>query len=229
MKIVAFSDIHGSVPFPKIPDGTDLVLVAGDVAPLSASLDLEGHRYFRIKEQIDWVFHELPKWVNEYPSTDFVVVPGNHDFWGATLDGNPNWPANLYVRDNGLVSVRGKNIFCSSWVLPINGRWIYEMANEAEATVALRIPKHPQVDIVVTHNPPLVEGSDIDRCSNGDHCGSKFLTREIEKVQPELLVCGHIHSGSHECTKIGKTRCFNVSLLDDFYGPKWSPKEIEID
>jgi Icc-related predicted phosphoesterase len=59
------------------------------------------------------------------------------------------------------------------------------------------------------------------------HVGSAAMTATIERVQPRLMVCGHIHSGygSH---RLGDTEVINASLVDDGYRPVHPVVRIEL-
>ncbi len=68
--------------------------------------------------------------------------------------------------------------------------------------------------IFVSHNAPY--NTKLDKISmsahkavRGKHYGSKMVRRVIEKYQPVLAVCGHIHEGFGK-DKIGKTVCVNT-------------------
>ena len=63
---------------------------------------------------------------------------------------------------------------------------------------------------------------------NGDikELGSEKLTERIAEVQPQLVLCGHIHTGNHNETRMNRTRMFNVSLLNEQYRVRYEPKVI---
>jgi hypothetical protein len=65
---------------------------------------------------------------------------------------------------------------------------------------------NPERLILFTHEPPFnVKGDEV----GGSHVGSEALRHIIEKHQPNLDVCGHIHEAkSTDC--IGHTRVINV-------------------
>lgn len=45
--------------------------------------------------------------------------------------------------------------------------------------------------ILVSHCPP--KNTKVDRTSNGEHAGSLSVRKFVEKVQPQLVISGHIH------------------------------------
>jgi Icc-related predicted phosphoesterase len=47
--------------------------------------------------------------------------------------------------------------------------------------------------VVLSHAPPRAER--VDRTGHGHHVGSTALRLFIDRVQPDLVVCGHIHEG----------------------------------
>lgn len=51
---------------------------------------------------------------------------------------------------------------------------------------------------------PVVDGGELAT----DHCGSKALREAIEKYQPMLCLCGHIHE-SRGAYNVGRTVCIN--------------------
>jgi Icc-related predicted phosphoesterase len=71
------------------------------------------------------------------------------------------------------------------------------------------------VDIVVAHGPPRGYG---DLTRGNEHVGSTALTRTLERVQPPLMVCGHIHP-AYGRYRLGATEIVNASLVDEDYRP----------
>jgi hypothetical protein len=65
---------------------------------------------------------------------------------------------------------------------------------------------------VITHDPPF--GTKLDTISGGVHVGSKAVLAFIEKYQPDILLCGHIHEARGEDT-IGQTKAVNPGLFSD--------------
>jgi hypothetical protein len=63
-----------------------------------------------------------------------------------------------------------------------------------------------RVRILCPHAPP--HGTACDRLRSGQHVGSPALRSLVEREQPDLVVCGHIHESRGEDT-IGRTRVVN--------------------
>jgi Icc-related predicted phosphoesterase len=69
-------------------------------------------------------------------------------------------------------------------------------------------------DIVLSHCPP---SSTLSMVDNKENIGSKELLNYINKHNPKLLICGHVHE-STGVEIIGETLCINtateVNLLE---------------
>ncbi len=51
------------------------------------------------------------------------------------------------------------------------------------------------------------------------------MTETLQRVQPRLMVCGHIHAG-YGATASASTEVINASLVDDHYRPVNSAVEV---
>ena len=79
-------------------------------------------------------------------------------------------------------------------------------------------------DIVVAHGPPRGYG---DRTSDGAHVGAAAMTATLTRVQPQLMVCGHIHP-AYGRYRLGATEIINASLVDNRYQPVNPVVEIQL-
>lgn len=66
--------------------------------------------------------------------------------------------------------------------------------------------------ILVAHTPPL--NTECDRLANGGHAGSSAVREFIEKVQPAVCLCGHIHE-ARGMDMIGNTPIINTGAFAD--------------
>ncbi|NDV24221.1 metallophosphoesterase [Desulfovibrio sp. JC022] len=82
-----------------------------------------------------------------------------------------------------------------------------EMTRFLEETYA-RLGEYKQL-ILVVHDSPF--NTKLDVIGNGMHVGSKSVRSFIEKHQPDIVLCGHIHEASGE-DNIGKSRIFNPGM-----------------
>lgn len=62
------------------------------------------------------------------------------------------------------------------------------------------------------HNAP--HGTKVDRLANGRCVGSTAVRAFLDRVQPEICVCGHIHEGVGE-EHLGRCHVLNSGLLGD--------------
>lgn len=60
--------------------------------------------------------------------------------------------------------------------------------------------------LLVAHAPPL--NTECDRLASGVHAGSRAVREFIERVQPDLCICGHIHE-ARGMDMIGNTPVVN--------------------
>ena len=74
MRIMATSDLHGNLEGLD-PKRADVVVLAGDIAPL------RGRGPWHINDQKKWINKKFREWTGSYPDIQFVVIPGNHDFY----------------------------------------------------------------------------------------------------------------------------------------------------
>ncbi|KPA11520.1 serine/threonine protein phosphatase [Candidatus Magnetomorum sp. HK-1] len=72
--------------------------------------------------------------------------------------------------------------------------------------------QHMDHIVLVTHDPPY--GTNLDITSDGVHVGSRAVLNFIEKHQPDILLCGHIHESRNE-DNIGRTKAVNPGMLAD--------------
>ena len=179
MLILAISDIHGRAErLPKIvlevPDA-DLVLVSGDLTDFGGLDELEE------------VLAALGA-----KGSRLVVVPGNCDKratrerlvkLGLSADGR------LVERSGALIAGAGGSSLRT-------GLTPYERHEEAIADALRDAFEEARRDsggkplLVLSHQPPQDSGADMRR---GACVGSPTLRLILDRVQPPLWVCGHIH------------------------------------
>ena len=79
-----------------------------------------------------------------------------------------------------------------------------ELGRRAEAGLA--DVKECRVRILCPHAPP--HGTACDRIRSGEHVGSPALRALVEREQPDVVLCGHIHE-SRAVDRIGPTQVAN--------------------
>ena len=70
------------------------------------------------------------------------------------------------------------------------------------------LKKDPEKTIILSHYPP--EGV-VDMTDFGSHVGSREIREIVEKYEPPVMICGHIHEAAG-VGKIGKTKVANVAM-----------------
>lgn len=69
MKLIAVSDLHGSLP--KIEDEADIMIIAGDISPLY----IQGRK----PAMISWLKNEFIDWINSLNVETVYLIAGNHE------------------------------------------------------------------------------------------------------------------------------------------------------
>lgn len=231
MRIVALSDLHGTLPQAEIRE-CDVVVIAGDIMPLNIQRDMKASNY--------WFVHTFIPWANELPCEKVVLVAGNHDFYfdeERWISLHPNVPTVekclhdeskiIYLKDRGC-TIQGVKFWGSPWIEGLPG-WAFNTKTPLEYFGL--IPK--DTDVLVTHAPAYGDvGTVLQKCWNyNSNFGSITLRNilESEDCKIKLSFAGHIHSGLHSGEKIGNTMCYNVSIKDENYKYVFEPFYIELE
>jgi hypothetical protein len=127
-----------------------------------------------------------------------------------------------YLQDDE-VTIQGLRIYGSPWQ-PEFHDWAFNVKRGPDIKRYWdQIPEG--LDLLVTHGPPM---GILDRSSaNGSSVGCADLRVAVERTQPRAHVFGHIHGGRGQ-TKIGQTKFFNASMVNEAYKLVHSPWEIEL-
>lgn len=232
VRIWAVSDLHGIDPATLLPqpDGCDVAVFAGDLAPLGDFTIRE------IEAQHAWINQMIGEWAASRPSLQVVAVPGEHDVflnrWGYRRE-SLRLPPNVHFLIDEEATVCGLRFYCTPWVPRIEGKWEFEAFDwRKEQMWYDSIPKG--VDVAVCHAPPLIEGLAIDcRCQYQTerlrHLGSAALAESLARVRPALCLCGHVHSGDHAAHRLPcGTVVRNVSILDEDFVVSYCPAVIDL-
>jgi Icc-related predicted phosphoesterase len=214
MKIVALSDLHGTLP--DIP-ACDLLLLGGDITPVgNHALDY----------QAEWLDTTFRGWLEGVPTRKIIAVAGNHDF---LFERAPQRvPARLpwvYLQDSGC-EWEGLRFWGSPWQ-----PWFYDWAfNLYETDLVAKWALIPAgTDVLVLHGPPRGYGDGVpERNGTVRHTGSPSLLARIEAVAPRLVIFGHIHEGRGEW-RLGRTVLANVTISDEGYDPVYPPWQHELE
>lgn len=134
-----------------------------------------------------------------------VVVPGNGESDTELADACRDWP-NAHVLHGSGCEIGGVAFWGLGGGVPVTpfGAWSFDLTEkEAEALLS----DCPAGAVLVTHSPPY---GHVDMASGGEHLGSRAVLRAIERAEPRLVVCGHIHACWKEESRIGDTRIVNA-------------------
>lgn len=234
MKLALTSDLHGVLPAAEymVPDA-EVLVIAGDIAPdyLKARYVGSGEPRWGDKgavRQANWFETHFCKWIDMMPHEKVVMIGGNHDFFldhprtPTFLEPLPDKVTYLSVGDPrfpGHAIVAGINFAGIAWVpnLPF---WAFHGDSSHLSEVYGRVMA--DTEILVTHGPPF---GVCDRVVMGENVGSMECLDAIQRVQPHVVVTGHIHEAYGVGRIPGSTRdseVWNVSLNDERYAPRLS-------
>lgn len=192
MRLVLLSDTHQRHDQVAIPDG-DVLVHAGDFS-----------RTGTVREVTTFNV-----WLGTLPHRHKVVIAGNHDF---LFEREPQVARSLltnatYLEDSG-ATIDGLRFWGSPWQ-PRFFDWAFNLDRGAPLKAKWDlIPTG--TDVLIVHGPPH---GVLDRTLRGEAVGCDALRATIERLQPRLFVCGHIHEAYGE-QRLGGTRCVNASSCD---------------
>lgn len=192
MRVIAFSDVHGSYDrldeILRKESSFDAVIIAGDLTTHGTI------------EEATTAIQRLRKF-----GKPIVAVAGNMDlpsFDSAyeVLGVNVN-AKGVALGDVGFFGVAG------SPYTPMKTPYeISEVEIARRANLGWQDVRDSQWKIFVPHAPP--KETHLDRILIGKHVGSQAVREFVELHQPDVLVCGHIHE-SRGLDAIGKTQMVN--------------------
>ena len=220
-KLYAVSDIHMS-GIDNVDDTSHgTIMIAGDF------MEKAKHEA-DFKSAGEWFEKSFKPWCEKHKDQNIVLIGGNTDKWLYNNRDKIEWPKNVTYLDDSEAEVNGMKVYGTSWTPKnLNGAW--EVGPEELEKQYAKIPEG--LDVLITHAPPRIEGSDIDYDTTfHQHFGSPELTKVILEKKPKLVLCGHVHSGSHKPVKIGDSIVMNVARVDDDrYEKSWHGKSIGLD
>ncbi|MCA0871802.1 metallophosphoesterase family protein [Seohaeicola saemankumensis] len=188
MKILAFSDLHmaraRAADIVTASAGADLVIGAGDFCNMRQGLDEAMAMLAGITAPV-------------------VAVPGNAESIEELQAAAPSgWSV---LHGNGC-EVLDLKIFGLGYAVPETpfGGWSCDLS---EAGAEAMLAGCAAADILVLHSPPK---GVADETSQGMSVGSVAIRAAIERVQPQLAVCGHIHDSWGKTGSIGRTQVVNL-------------------
>lgn len=190
MKLLLFSDLHtdtaAAARIVNLARDVDVAIGAGDFANLRRGVSI----CIEILKQI------------RKPA---VLVPGNNESYDELVSACSGW-ASAHVLHGTGIELAGITFFGIGGGIPITlfGSWSFDFSEE-DATCLLK--DCPAGAVLVSHSPP--KGA-VDRASSGQSLGSTAVRDAIIRLQPRLVVCGHIHACAGQRATIGSTPVINA-------------------
>ena len=191
MKILAAGDIHGDVNQVKklakkaTEENVDFVVLSGDITLGESSV-----------EGLIGPFKAAGKKV--------LLIPGNHETLATTdflaeLYGMKNLHGySVYAGDVGIFGAGSANI----GLFQLSEKDMTDVLTKGFSKV-----KDKQKKIMVTHVHPA---DTLTRKLTKVFPGSTAVKQFIEKNQPDIAICSHVHEAEGMEEMIGKTRLINV-------------------
>jgi 3',5'-cyclic AMP phosphodiesterase CpdA len=182
-------------------------MIAGDICPPRG----------RIPEaQLPWLECIFAPWVESLGKPVYLTL-GNHDFCNYFKG-----PPNLRYGTESIID----DVLLFSWT-PKLDNWAWEAEEDVlDEKLEALLAAGQTPSVWLTHSPPwgICDGwGDAPDLHNGSHA----LRAAVEKYQPRLVICGHIHAGAG-IGKLGQTKIYNVSILDGDRGWFGQPVRIAI-
>ena len=196
MRILAFSDLHCDLEqaarLTEMSAEADAVIGAGDFASI----------HERLEETIDAL---------SGITVPTVLVPGNNERLEDLQEAAAGWNAATVLHGNS-TEIEGQTFYGLGGGIPTTPwSWSYDL-DETEAEAALTGLTGDAV--LVVHSPPK---NHCDEAGGGLHLGSTAIAAAIERAQPKLAVCGHIHESWGERSNIGETEVANLGPSGTFF------------
>lgn len=225
--IYATSDLHGYPLTDLDIPACDVLLIAGDILPDSVGRQWTRHTPGLAKRIfLDNIVSDCQLVMKRQSIAHIICTLGNHD-WIAEeelQDIYAELPPNIHLLMDNEVTIAGLKFWGTPWSNQfMNWAWM----NDPEKLQAVYEKIPADVDVILSHQPPLGAGSTFHDIWSGKtgEIGSAQLRDAITRVQPSAVVCGHIHSGFGEYTLNG-TNVYNVSYVNEQYRPENQPVHI---
>ncbi len=194
MKVLAAGDIHGDTGLAEKlaekakKEKVDLVILCGDLTFAEQSTKNILGPFAKRKEKV-------------------LLIPGNHetiataDFLAEVYGMKNIHGYSVKYQDIGIFGCGGANI----GMFQLDEKEIYDLLKQGFDRIKY-IPKK----IMVTHVHPT--DTKMEKFTRF-FPGSEGIRKAIEKFQPDIMLCSHVHEAEGIEEKIGKTRVINVGKL----------------
>jgi uncharacterized protein len=190
MKLLLFSDLHADKTAAQAivqrAQFVDVLIGAGDFA----------NARHNIHDCID-----ILRAVNR-PT---ILVAGNNESTDELRAACQGW-SSAHILQGTAVTIQNLTFFGIGGGIPMTpfGAWSYDFTEEQARDL---LSDCPNDCVLISHSPP--KGA-VDMSSRGQSLGSTAVRETVERVQPHLVVCGHIHASAGQQTLIGATPIVNA-------------------
>ena len=253
MKIVAISDIHGTLPELQ---PCDVVVICGDIIPLNIQKNYEA--------SLAWLSGPFQSWALNLDCKKVIFIAGNHDFvFEAMRNGEVHtceqhiigisphsklyftpericdtlfqmdncYDPKLIYLCNGSYRYQGVKFYGTPWC-PSLSNWAFYGDSKQLLKEFNKIDF--DTDVLITHCPPKYGLQGVVLENNWNYM-SDFGCVELQQVLDELfadrdmwVLSGHIHSGKHDVEKFNNIKYRNCSIKNEDYHVVYQPFEFEI-
>ncbi len=191
LKILAAGDLHGDMGLAEKlavraeKEHVDLVVLCGDLTQSDQSTDNLIGPFKKRHEKV-------------------LLIPGNHepvataDFLAELYDIKNIHGYSVKYKDVGIFGAGSANI----GIFQLSEKEIYDLLKKGFDRI-----KYLDKKIMVTHVHP--SGTKMEKFTKM-FPGSDGVKKAVEKFQPDILFCSHVHEAEGIEEKIGKTKVINV-------------------
>ena len=181
MKIFAISDTHGRHEKVLIPEGTDMLIHAGDFSNTKLpAMNSNEVNTFLI-------------WLEQQPVKYKVIIAGNHDtsIESRFFTKKDFKNRGIIYLEHESIEIEGIKIFGSPYT-PEFHNWAFNRTRAKLGKIWDSIPD--DTDILITHGPPkgILDSASRDKNLN-ENVGCSALLKKVLKIQPKYMIFGHIH------------------------------------
>src|SRR5437763_505617 len=188
MRLLAFSDLHRdrdrAERLVELAREADLAVGVGDYATMRMGLESTIEALSAI-------------------AAPAVLIPGNAESDTELWQACASWRG-AHVLHGQATAIAGTQFFgLGGGVPPTPFPWSFDLS---EDEAAAKLESCPERAVLVVHSPPK---GYLDE-AHGRHLGSTSILEAIERKQPALVVCGHIHQCWGREATIDTTPVVNV-------------------
>ena len=224
LKLVFISDTHNRHKKISLPDG-DILFHVGDATGVGDQ----------------WEVESFGKWFRNQPHKYKFYTPGNHE---RSSENQPEdfikWLGfdsveNCFYIHNQTIEVEGLKIFMSGCTPTFGSTWAWNVNRGTDIKKVWDLIEEG-TNVVCTHGPcyEILDSVEETYWEDGEvkaferHVGCQDLLETIQKINPMIHTCGHIH-GAKGQKMVDKTLFIKASVCTEEYKPTNKPIVVEIE